>query len=207
MVIESACSRRRRSDDSARRVASLGWARRFKRTSRGDHSGGGRRVSRASSRGLRSFVGEACKANDERTRASVRLPFTSPRIDEEKRSATDPLSGSPADVLGLQHEEPSMGLRLVRHVHVPGVLGHSPWTWRAHQLCQVRTRLEPGLPSLPRPQGTWTTTRFYGFFFDGPISLTLTSSRPSPLPRQVRRHGFLVRYSAEEDAGWREQRS
>ena len=48
-----------------------------------------------------------------------------------------------ADVRRLQHQEPAVGIRVLRHLHVPRVFRDPPRTRRPRQLRQVRDRTSP----------------------------------------------------------------
>lgn len=144
-----------------------------------------------------------------------------------------PLSPGPdriADVLGLQHEEPSVGLRVVRDLHVSGVLGHPSRPRRAYQLRQVRTR-QPRLVNfailrtvlvlaMARFLVQHTSRGLQSFFvlflsspqlffvaFSHSLSHAVLPLFSSPLlstrMAQICWYGLVVCDPAEEDAGWR----
>jgi hypothetical protein len=59
-------------------------------------------------------------------------------------ASPDPqITSLPADVLRLQRQEPHLGLRHLRHLPLPRLLGRPPQPWGPHHLRQVPTTTAP----------------------------------------------------------------
>jgi hypothetical protein len=58
-----------------------------------------------------------------------------------------------ADLRRLQHAQPAVGVRVLRHLHVPRVQRRAPRPGRAHQLCAVRSHRVSTPRAAPAPGG------------------------------------------------------